>query len=120
MNIHESVTDQQDGTSRVYEDEVSNIINGGGWRLRPPSPESSDQNDYDDNHLMIASRKASTQSISAAIAAAAFVKKKPDLLLGNIMKLEELIRQTSKEENPAPNYNRLLCSENKVEKFRRL
>ena len=35
------------------------------------------------------------------------------------MKLEELIRKTSKEENPAPNYQRLLREESKVDKFRR-
>ena len=45
--------------------------------------------------------------------------KKKDVLLTNIMKLEELIRKTSKEENPAPNYQRLLREESKVDKFRR-
>lgn len=35
------------------------------------------------------------------------------------MKLEDLIRKTSKEENPRPNYFRLMRAENKVEAFER-
>ena len=35
------------------------------------------------------------------------------------MKLEDLIRKTSKEQNPRPNYLRLLRVENKVEAYER-
>ena len=52
--------------------------------------------------------------LAGAIAAAA-LKKRPDVLLTNIMKLDELIRKTSREENPKPNYNRLLRGETEVE-----
>ena len=56
--------------------------------------------------------------LAGAIAAAA-LKKRPDVLLTNIMKLDELIRKTSREENPKPNYNRLLRGETEVESFSR-
>ena len=48
--------------------------------------------------------------LAGAIAAAA-LGKRPDVLLNNIMKLDELIRVTSREENPKPNYNRLVGGE---------
>ena len=51
------------------------------------------------------------------MASAALYKKKPDVLLDNVAKLEELLRKTSKEENPILNYSRFMRSENKVEKF---
>ena len=35
------------------------------------------------------------------------------------MKLEDLIRKTSKEDNPRPNYFRLMRAENKVEAYER-
>ena len=57
-------------------------------------------------------------SISGAIASQ-LPQKKPDLLLSNIMKLEDLLRHTSKEENPVPNYRQLMRTENKAEEFER-
>lgn len=47
-------------------------------------------------------------------------KKKPDVLLDNIVKLQDLIRKTSKEENPRPNYERLMRHESKVEAYKRM
>lgn len=35
------------------------------------------------------------------------------------MKLEEIIRNSSKEENPAPDFSRLMRKENKAEEFKR-
>ena len=46
--------------------------------------------------------------------------KKPDLLLTNIMLLEDLIRKTSKEENPEPNYSHLMRHESKADEFKHL
>ena len=45
---------------------------------------------------------------------------KPDLMLTNVMKLENILRATSREENPEPKYNLLLRTENKVERFERM
>ena len=56
--------------------------------------------------------------LAGAIAAAA-LKKRPDVLLNNIMKLDGLIRVTSKEENPKTNYNRLVGGERQVDKLSR-
>ena len=56
--------------------------------------------------------------LAGAIAAAA-LKKRPDALLNNIMKLDELIRVTSREENPKPNYNRLIEGEREVDELSR-
>ena len=42
------------------------------------------------------------------------------MLLSNVKRLEDLLRSSSKEQNPKPNYDRLLCAENKVQKFQRL
>ena len=46
--------------------------------------------------------------------------KKPDLLLTNIIRLEDLIRKTSKEENPEPNYSHLMRHESKADEFKHL
>ena len=56
--------------------------------------------------------------LAGAIAAAA-LKKRPDVLLNNIMKLDELIRVTSREENQKPNYNRLVKCEREVDELSR-
>ena len=56
--------------------------------------------------------------LAGAIAAAA-LKKRPDALLNNIMKLDELIRVTSREENPKPNYNRLIEGDREVDELSR-
>ena len=57
--------------------------------------------------------------LAGAIAAAA-LKKRPDVLLNNIMKLDELIRVTSREENQKPNYNRLVKCEREVDELSRM
>ena len=57
-------------------------------------------------------------SISGAIAAT-LPKGRQNVLLENIMRLEDVIRNSSKEENPAPNFTRLMRKENKAEAYER-
>jgi len=59
------------------------------------------------------------ESISGAIAAS-LPKAQKNVLMRNILKLEDLLRWTAKEENPAPDFSRLLRKESKTEKVKRL
>lgn len=59
-------------------------------------------------------------SISGAIAASLPDEAaKRDILLQNVIQLEELIRKTSREENPRPNYERIMRVNTGVMDFER-
>ena len=105
---------------RHQDDEVGQITQKQKDRFRrKASAVSSSQYEYGSvNNFGVAS--TGNQRPGTMMSQVLSQSGKPDLMLTNVMKLENILRATSREENPEPKYNLLLRTENKVERIERM